>query len=63
VIVSGAACTVRVVLPVILLSVAVIVLLPALTPVARPALLMVAAEVLEEAQETWLVMFWVEESV
>jgi hypothetical protein len=51
--------TVRVVLPVTPLKVAEMVVLPALTPVARPALVMVAMLVLDDAQDTWLVMFWV----
>jgi hypothetical protein len=59
VIVSGDACTVRPVLPVMLLSVAVIVLLPAPTAVARPVLLMVAVEIFDEVQETWPEMSWV----
>jgi hypothetical protein len=33
--------------------------LPADWPVAKPVLLMVAKVVLEEAQVTWLVRFWV----
>src|ERR1700719_4419754 len=52
---GGAACTVSVALLLAMpLSVAVIVLLPTLWPVARPALLMVAAVVLLEFQATWL---------
>ena len=57
--VTAAVCTVRVVLPVTLPSVAEMVLVPAATPVARPVVLMVAIPVAEEAQLTWLVMFWV----
>jgi hypothetical protein len=58
VIVSGVT-TVRLVLPVIPLCTAEMVVLPALTPVARPAPLMVATLVAEEAQVTWLVRFCV----
>ena len=63
VIVSGAACTVNVVLPLTPLAVAEIVLVPALEPVASPALLMVATLVLVEAHATCPVMFCVLPSV
>ena len=53
---SGATCTVRVVEPVISLSVAEMVVVPVATAVARPAALTVATALLEEAQVTWLVM-------
>ncbi len=53
----AAACTVSAVLPVMPLAVAEMVVVPALLPVARPVLLMVAALVLVEVQATWLVMF------
>ena len=33
---------------------------PVATPVARPAAVIVATEVVAEAQVTWLVRFWVE---
>ena len=56
---SGAACTVRLVLPVTPLNVAVMVVPPAATAVARPALLMLATPVLEEDHVTWLVKFCV----
>ena len=56
---SVAGDTVNVVLPVIPLSVAEMLVLPALTAVASPALVMVATPVLEEAQVTELVRFWV----
>ena len=51
--------TVNVVLPVIPLSVAEMLVLPALTAVASPALVMVATPVFEEAQVTEPVRFWV----
>jgi hypothetical protein len=54
---SGATCTVSVVLPETLPCVALMVVLPAATAVARPAALMIATPLLEEAQLTWLVMF------
>jgi hypothetical protein len=54
--VSGVS-TVKLVLPVIPLSTAEMVVLPALTPVARPALLVVATLATEEDQVTWLVRF------
>ncbi len=59
VIVSGSACTVRVVLPVTLPRVAEMVVGPAVNPVARPAAVMVATPVFEEAHATWVVMFCV----
>ena len=49
-IVSGVACTVRVVLPVIPFIVAEMVVLPVLAAVARPVLLMVATFVFDDAQ-------------
>jgi hypothetical protein len=49
---SGVACTVRFVLPVIEFNAAEITVLPLLTPVASPALLTVAAAVLDEAHRT-----------
>ena len=52
-------CTVRVVFPVILPEVAVMVVVPAATVVARPALLIVATEVLDELQATVVVISWV----
>jgi hypothetical protein len=42
------------------MSFALIVVIPAATPVARPLVLMVAADVLDDAQVTWLVRFCVE---
>ena len=51
--------TVNVVLPVIPLSVAEMLVLPALTAVASPALVMVATPVFEEAQVAEPVRFWV----
>jgi hypothetical protein len=57
---GGAGCTVSVALLLAIpLSIAVIVLLPAPWPVARPALLMVAAVVLVEFQLTCAVIFCV----
>ena len=55
-----AALTVSTVEPVMPLSVAEIDEVPAATPVANPAALMVATAVVAEAQVTWLVMFCVE---
>src|SRR5262244_2887526 len=52
VMVSGVACTVRVVLPTTLPWVAWIVEVPALAPVARPDALMVATAVLDDVQVT-----------
>jgi len=57
--VSGAACRVSVVLPDTLPCVALMVVLPAATPVAKPAALTVATALLEEPQLTRLVMFCV----
>jgi hypothetical protein len=57
--VSGAACTVSDVLPEIPLSVAEMVVVPAARAVASPEVLMVAIEVLDELQVTWLVTSWV----
>jgi hypothetical protein len=53
-----AAVTVRVVLPERLPEVAVMVAEPAATPVARPLLFTVAADVLDEFQVTWVVISW-----
>jgi hypothetical protein len=50
--------TVRVVFPETLPKVAVIVVVPTETPVARPLLFTVAADVLDELQTTWVVMLW-----
>jgi hypothetical protein len=52
VVMVGGACTVIVVLLVTALNVAVIVVIPALTPDASPAVLMVATAILEELQVT-----------
>ena len=60
---SAAAVTVNTVEPVIPLSVALIVEVPAPTAVASPVLEIVATEVVAEAQVTWLVRFCVELSV
>ena len=57
-----AAVTVRTVEPAMPVSVALMVEVPDATPVARPAAVMVATEVVAEAQVTWLVRFWVEVS-
>ena len=57
-----AAVTVRVAVPVLPLKAAVMVEEPAATPVARPLLLTVAVDVLDEVQVTFVVIFWVEES-
>ena len=57
---SAAAVTVSTVEPVMPLSVALIVEVPVPTAVAKPAVEMVATEVVAEAQVTWLVRFWVE---
>jgi hypothetical protein len=59
VMVNGTGCTVNVVFPVMPLSVAVIVVLPGLTAVANPALVIVATVVIVEAQVTELVTFCV----
>jgi len=50
--------TVKVVFPETFPEVAVMVAVPAATGVARPLLLTVATDVLEEAQVTWLVISW-----
>ena len=55
--VTGGLVTVSVAVPEVLLSDAVMVALPAATPVARPALLMVAVAVLLDDQVTWVVRF------
>jgi dsRNA-specific ribonuclease len=55
--------TVRVVEPLIDPEVTSIVLLPVATPVAKPALVIVATVVLDELQVTELVRFWVLESL
>ena len=52
---STAAVTVRTVDPVTPLSVALIVDVPVPTPVARPALVIVATDAVAEAHVTWLV--------
>ena len=57
--VSTAAVTVKVVEPLIVPDLAVIVVLPCATPVARPALLTVAIDVADEVQVALLVRFWV----
>jgi hypothetical protein len=56
---NGTGDTVNVVLPAIPLSVAEMLVLPALTPVASPPLVMVVTPVLEEVQVTDPVRFWV----
>ncbi len=55
-----AAVTVRTVEPVTPLSIALIVEVPTPTPVARPALVIVATDAVAEAHVTWLVRFSVE---
>ena len=50
--------TVRVVFPEILPEVAVIVVVPTAMAVARPLLLTVATDVLDELQVTWVVISW-----
>jgi hypothetical protein len=50
--------TVRGVLPEVLPKVAVMVAVPAATAVARPLVLTVATDVLEELQVTWVVISW-----
>ena len=60
---SAAAVTVSTVEPVVPLSVALIVEVPVPTPVANPAAVIVATEVVADAQVTWLVKFCVELSV
>jgi hypothetical protein len=57
---NGAACTARIVIPDTPDNAAVIVVVPADTPVANPLLaLTVATAGLEEVQAAWLVMFCV----
>jgi hypothetical protein len=60
--VACTACTVSVALPLTLPEAAEIVLLPALTPVAKPPVLIVATVGLEEFHVTEPVRFWVEPS-
>ncbi len=50
------AVTVKVVFPVMLPKVAVMVAFPAAAPVARPLLVTVATDVLDEFQVTWAVI-------
>ena len=50
--------TVRVVFPEILPELAVMVALPAEAPVARPPLLTIATEALDELQATWVVILY-----
>src|SRR5271169_670932 len=57
---KAAAVTVRTVEPVTPLSVALTVELPTPTPVARPVVVIVATDVVAEAQVTWLVRLAVE---
>jgi hypothetical protein len=57
---GGAAVTVRAVLPLTLPEVAVMVLEPALKPVASPAALTVATVAADVPHVTWLVRFCVE---
>src|SRR5271166_5954489 len=57
---KAAAVTVRTVDPVMPLSVALMVEVPVATPVARPAVVIVATDVVAEAHVTWLVRFAVE---
>jgi len=54
----GTELTVRVVLPEILPEVAVMIVVPAATAVARPLLLTLATDVLDEPQVTWEVISW-----
>jgi len=56
---GGGFCTVNVVLPLILPSVAETVVVPTATAVASPVALMVATAVVDEDQVTWLVRFCV----
>lgn len=60
---GGAAVMVAVVLPLMPLTAAVMVVVPVATPVARPELLMVAAEVLELVQVAVAVTFFVDPSL
>src|SRR5262249_5931635 len=57
--VRAPAATVTPVLPLTAPSVAVIVVVPGPTALARPPAVTVAAAVFDELQETWLVRFWV----
>ena len=57
-----AAVTVRVAVPDLPLKVAVMVAVPAATPVAKPLLLIVAADVGNALQVTCVVISWVVES-
>ena len=57
--VSGAGCTVKVVLPDTEFSAAEILVVPAARAVASPPALIVAVPVAEDVQVTWPVMFWV----
>ena len=57
--VSKGAVTVKLTEPLIVPDLAVIVVLPCATPVARPALLTVAIDVADEVQVALLVRFWV----
>ena len=57
---STAALTVSTVEPLIAPSVALMLEVPVATAVASPAAVMVATEVVAEAQVTWLVRSWVE---
>ncbi len=50
--------TVKVVFPEILSEVAVMVVVPAATAVARPLLFIVATDVSDELQATWVVRSW-----
>jgi hypothetical protein len=59
VIVRGNGWTVSVVPPVTVPNVADMLLVPAAMPVARPAALIVATFVFDEAHVTWAVRFWV----
>ena len=59
---SGVLCTVSVALPVTPDWVAEMVVLPGAVAVARPPVLIVATEVFDELQVTWLVMFCVLQS-
>jgi hypothetical protein len=53
------ATTVSTVLPVTPFNVALTALVPPFAPVAKPALVIVAVEVVAERHITWLVKFWV----
>ena len=56
----AAGLTVRTVEPVIPSSDALMLDVPVVAPVAKPAAVIVATEVVAEAHVTWLVRFWVE---